>query len=62
MKKRCLLEFTVDVATAAADLTEIIAAVLALNPGRELEILRALDEEIGVALDAAEGGEEVGIN
>jgi hypothetical protein len=62
MKKRCLLEFTVDVATAAADLTEMITAVLAVNPGRELEILRALDEEIGVALAAAEGGEEVGIN
>jgi hypothetical protein len=58
MKKRCLLEFTVDVATAAADLIEIITAVLAVNPGRELEILRALDEEIGLALVRAEEGSE----
>ncbi|MEK4061678.1 MULTISPECIES: hypothetical protein [unclassified Paenibacillus] len=62
MKKRCLLEFTVDVTTAAADLTEMITAVLAVNPGRELEILRALDVEIGVALAAAEGGGDVGAN
>ncbi|WP_342437816.1 hypothetical protein NSS79_34085 [Paenibacillus sp. FSL L8-0436] len=62
MKKRCLLEFTVDVTTAAADLTEMITAVLAVNPGRELEILHALDEKIGLALAAAEGGEDIGIN
>lgn len=60
MKKRCLLEFTVDVSTAAADLVEMITAVVAVNPGRELEILRALDVEIGIALAQAEGGGDIG--
>lgn len=56
MEKRCLIEFTVDVANAAADLTEMITDILAVNPGRELEILHALDNEIGLALAQAEGG------
>lgn len=54
MKKRALLEFTIDTERAASELTEIISTVLAINPGRELEILRALDEEIGLALVRAE--------
>ncbi|MEK5420163.1 hypothetical protein [Paenibacillus sp. FSL L8-0708] len=55
MEKRCLIEFTVDVANAAADLTEMITDILAVNPGRELDILRALDNDIGIALAQVEG-------
>lgn len=38
-----------------ADLTEMITDILAVNPGRELDILRALDNDIGIALAQVEG-------
>jgi hypothetical protein len=51
MKARALLELTVDLANPAAELTDVISAVLgSIAPGQREAVLRSLDEEIGVAL------------
>lgn len=54
MKSRTLLECTVDLAQPVPELTAVISAVLAFHPDGQVEILRALDYEIGTALAALE--------
>ncbi|WP_449601060.1 hypothetical protein [Paenibacillus sp. Marseille-Q9583] len=60
MKMRSLLECTIDTANPTVELTTVISAVLAVNPGREIDILRVLDEAIGHALAQAEGDADNG--
>lgn len=50
MKLRQLLEFTVDVSDPIAELSAVISAVLATHPDKQADILRGLDEQIGLAL------------
>jgi hypothetical protein len=51
MKARALLELTVDLANPAAELTDVISAVLgSVAPGQREAVLRSLDEAVGVAL------------
>ncbi|MNT94723.1 hypothetical protein D3C72_2364670 [compost metagenome] len=51
MKARALLELTVDLANPAAELNDVISAVLgSIAPAQRESVLRSLDEAVGVAL------------
>lgn len=60
MKARALIECTIDTAHPAAELAAAITAVLSALPDVEtrMNVLRALDEEIGRALAEVEQAEE----
>lgn len=50
MKLRQLLEFTVDASDPVGEVSAIISALLAIHPDKQSDILRGIDEQIGIAL------------
>ncbi|MDK8182126.1 hypothetical protein [Paenibacillus sp. UMB4589-SE434] len=54
MKARQLLECTIDINDPVAELSAVISLVLQSHPGKQEDILRLLDQEIGIALAAFE--------
>lgn len=54
MKLRQLLEFTVDASDPVGEVSAIISALLAIHPDKQSDILRGIDEQIGIALAGLE--------
>lgn len=50
MKLRQLIECTIDTSDPIPELAAVISSVLGCHPERQAEILRALDEQIAMAL------------
>ncbi|MCG7407679.1 hypothetical protein MH117_09610 [Paenibacillus sp. ACRRX] len=54
MKLRQLLECTIDLSDPITELSAVISTVLASHPDKQVDILHALDEQIGLALAVLE--------
>lgn len=50
MKLRQLIECTIDLSDPIPEIAGVISAVIGCHPDKQTEILRALDEQIGMAL------------
>ena len=50
MKLRQLLELTFDISDPVHEQSTVISAVIGCHPDKQTDILRALDEQIGIAL------------
>lgn len=57
MKLRQLIECTIDISDPVPELATVISAVIGCHPDKQAEILRALDEQIGMALAEIEAKE-----
>lgn len=50
MKLRQLIECTIDISDPVPELAAVISSVIGCHPDKQTEILRALDEQIAMAL------------